>query len=78
MKDFYVQYEIEDGYVGKSRPQYFTINTGDLYEDMDEDDIREVYRSAVTDDFQEKITACGVNEDKFVEWALEQVEQKQR
>ncbi len=71
---FEASYEIEDGYAGRSRPQSFCIDPQDIMEDMDEEDLREMYRDMVQEDFQQKIAPFGTNEDEFVEWALSQME----
>lgn len=49
-----VQWEVEDGYVGKSRPQ-FTDIPDDEFEDLDEAERQQVIEDAVQQDFENNI-----------------------
>lgn len=66
---FQVRYEVDDGYVGKSRPQKFSIDESDIEDDMTEGDLRKFYQEQIDDDFERRIFAFGENEDEFIEWA---------
>lgn len=64
-------YEVDDGYIGDSRPQYFTIDVDDIEDDMDEEALRELFYQAMEEDFQQRISCYSININKFVEWAQE-------
>ena len=57
MKTVTVRWEVEDGYVGKSRPQQFemTIDPDDFADDMDDLDIEDIIYRRAEDDFESKI-----------------------
>ncbi len=50
-----IKWEVEDGYVGKSRPQYLEIPDEDL-EDMDEDEKQSYIEDSVKNDFENKVS----------------------
>jgi hypothetical protein len=59
-----VTWQVEDGYVGKSRPQYttFRIDKED-WEDYTEQDKMDCVDEYVDDDFREKMCPCWSPED---------------
>lgn len=69
MNGFKARYEVDDGYVGGARPQHVTIDESDIEEDMGEGELRELYQDYVEEDFRQRISAYGQNEDEFVAWA---------
>ena len=50
-----VRWEIEDGYLGKSRPQYTSIDDAEL-EGLSEDERQELISEYVQVDFEQRIT----------------------
>ena len=66
-------YEIEDGYVGKSRPQTFQVTDADvcLYvtQDSTDEEIIEAYEQMATRHFQEHILIFTSKEQEFLEFA---------
>lgn len=50
-----VRWQIEDGYVGKNRPQEFTIDDTEL-EDLSPEEIDEYVNDSIQDAFEQKIT----------------------
>ncbi len=75
MADFKVTYEVNDGYVGGSRPQSFRIHEGD-YEfspDSTDEQLLEVFYGAIDEDMRQKVSPHNVNESDFLVWAREQI-----
>ena len=70
-------YEVEDGYVGKSRPKYFSVSALDLADDMTDDELRDLYSEAADEHFRQCVTFALSKEDEFVEWAREQINRSQ-
>lgn len=66
---FEVRYEVEDGYVGKSRPQFFKIDSSEIEDDMGDEELSELYHDMVQNDFDQKISPGGENLDEFLDWA---------
>jgi hypothetical protein len=63
MPKFKVTWEVEDGYVGKSRPQHTVVDTEYEFDDnewdeMSEDDKKGWIAQQVEDDFNSKISFC--------------------
>lgn len=71
---FELCYEVDDGYVGPSRPHYVTVDDRDIDDDMDEYGLRHLYGEAITDDFFEQISPIGRNEKEFIAWAISVIE----
>lgn len=69
--DFKVCYEVDDGYMGKSRHRYVTISAHDIEDDMDLDDCENIFDEAIQEDFERKISPYGKNKEEFLKWALE-------
>jgi hypothetical protein len=66
---FDVAWEAEDGYVGGSRPQQFTIDTNFFCKEDTEEELRKLFNDELERDFQEKCHAVSEDEDAFVDWA---------
>jgi len=71
---FTVEWEVEDGYVGKSRPHNLRISSDDL-DDCDEDEIEieSILWELVQSDFENKISWYIKNKDEFMMWAKEKI-----
>jgi hypothetical protein len=69
-------YEVEDDYVGKSRPHHFDIDEYDIEDDMTDDDIEQLYEDFAQADFEQNVSfrLCDVGE--FVEWAKERIRER--
>ena len=65
---FKVKYQAADGYVGKDRPLYFSIDSSEIEDGMDDEDLSELYYDMVENDFAQKVSAEGENLDEFFEW----------
>lgn len=65
---FRASYEVEDGYVGKSAPQYFYIDDSDIDEDMDEESLMEVFYETMQEDFQNKIYPIETCKEEYLDW----------
>lgn len=72
---FQVCYEIEDGYVGKSRPQHFNFYASDLEDDFEEENIEMILEECTQTDFENKISWYITNKDEFIEWAIDVIKQ---
>ena len=68
-KEFEGRYTVADGYAGKSRPQSFTISERDLEDDMDQDDLYELFAQLMQEAFDRSIVPEDLNATDFVEWA---------
>ena len=63
------RYELEDGYVGGSRTQRFSVGEDELDDDMTENDLRTLFYNMAEEHMHQNIGIAGLNEDEFVEWA---------
>ncbi len=72
-KEFKVNWQADDGYVWRDRPQSFKIHAGELSGDETAEDLKAIFWSAIDSDFAEKIHATCSQEDEFVAWATEQI-----
>ena len=66
-------YEVDDGYVGSSRPHSFTINVDEL---EDVDDPETLFKDLMQEHFEQNIYPYPKNLDKFLEWANQKSLQK--
>lgn len=73
-EEFGVRWQIEDGYIGGSRPQYFNISERELAEDMEESELRLLFRDNLKIEFEYNVHPVTDDEDAFVEWAKERIE----
>lgn len=71
MAKFTARWQASDGYVGKSRPQHFTIDEADFEADDDPQFLEEMFFERLDDDFRQKVTAEPDNFEEFKAWALE-------
>jgi hypothetical protein len=69
MEHFRITWEVDDGYVGKSRPQQCFIEENDIEEDMTEEDLRELFSTVIQDSFEQKVNPVSDDESEFLEWA---------
>ncbi len=58
-----VTWEVEDGYIGKSRPQKTTVDDDELAECETEAQREELISSYIQNDFQQNISWCEVSRD---------------
>ena len=74
---FKVEWEVEDGYVGPSRPQRFKVFADDIFlsSDMNEEDIINELDFLVDIDFKNKISYTVTNQDEFIEWMKERIKE---
>jgi len=75
MSEFEARYEIDDGYVGKSRPKYFAISEHDLEDDMCDEELRRLFYELMRENFEQNIKPGEVNLDEFVTWAQERIKE---
>lgn len=68
---FKARYEVDDGYVGKDRPQYFSISEEDIEDDMDDDQLEQMFYDIMQEEFEQHVIPYAVNVDEFVIWAKE-------
>lgn len=61
-------WEVEDGYVGPSRPQRTEIYLSDFEDDMTDTDIENMIYDAVKEDFEQKISYFIQNMSDVVEY----------
>lgn len=66
---FTVKYEIEDGYMGGSRPQSFRVDEDDIQPDMTELQIENLLDELAQEDMLQKVSAAIDNRDEFLDWA---------
>lgn len=62
-----VEWEVGDGYVGKSRPQSTLIDVEDFDADMTEGEMEDLVYQMVDDDFRQTITPDIGNMDTVIE-----------
>jgi hypothetical protein len=61
-----VRWEVEDGYVGGSRPQRTHVPLADFDEEMDDGDIANMIEDYVRADFEQNISWEINNEDEAI------------
>lgn len=62
-------YQAADGYVGHARPLYFRIRAEDLEEDMDDEDLAELFYESMQDHFEQVVSPESSDCDAFIAWA---------
>ena len=77
-KQFRGRYEIDDGYAGGARPQYFTVDADDLEDDMTDEDIAALYDAQATEAFHNNVTCSATDGDKFLAWARGQIAERKK
>jgi hypothetical protein len=70
---FKVNYSAADGYVGKARPLYFSISAGELEEDMDDEDLVDLFEDSMQAHFEQSVHPESSDRDAFIEWARQQL-----
>lgn len=73
---FEVTWEADDGYCGGSRPHSFHIRAEDIEEDMTEKELSDLFWDEVQNDFQQRVSPVSRDEDEFIAWAKEQIENR--
>ena len=58
-----ITWEVEDGYIGKFRPQYTEVDDDDLAKCETEEEREKVIFDAVQEDFDQKITWGEIRRD---------------
>ena len=66
---FECRYEIGDGYVGKARPLCFNISAEDIEDDMETEDLIEIFQEEMEEHFRQNVQPGEINQDDFLEWA---------
>ncbi len=59
-----IAWEVEDGYVGKSRPQHATVEDDEISECDTVEEAMELVSNSVQEAFENNITWCFTNHDK--------------
>lgn len=73
---FTVKWGIDDGYAGENRPHSLIISDQDLYDDMDDADLRKLFWSELQNEFEQSIHYYSNQEDEFVKWAKGVIEKQ--
>lgn len=68
MSEQEVNWQIEDGYVGKRRPQKTKIDNIELLECESEEEVKELIYDFVRDDFYNKISYSIDNMNEVIEY----------
>ncbi len=66
---FEITYSVDDGYVGKDRPQHFKIDAHWIEDDMSDDALKQCVIEMIEDDFEQRISWTARNLDDAVSWA---------
>ncbi len=66
---FTVRYEIEDGYMGGSRPQSFRVDEGDINPEMTDVQIEQMLDDMTQEDMLQKVSPNIHNRNEFMDWA---------
>lgn len=74
MNRFEVKWEIDDGYVGGSRPQSVWIDPMDIEGCETEEDAEKVIQELIQFDFEQTVRWFSPNLKKAAQWAVEQNE----
>jgi len=70
---FEATYQAADGYVGGARPLYFRIQAEDLEEDMDDNDLAELFEESMQDHFEANVSPQSSDCVAFVDWARQEI-----
>lgn len=70
---FKVSYQVEDSYVGGSRPQHFYIDADELMDLEGDDQIEQLLEELTEENFRENIFWSLRNSDEFMAWARAQI-----
>lgn len=58
-----ITWEVEDGYCGKSRPQFTEVDDSDLEACETEEERNQLIEEAIQEDFEQNITWCEINRE---------------
>jgi len=64
-------YEVDDGYAGKSRPKYFTIDKDIIPDDADDDILEAIFDKEMQEHYDNHISPIAKNKEEFIAWAHE-------
>jgi hypothetical protein len=80
VKEINIHWEVEDGYVGKNRPQHLRLTTDDFedFGDATLEEIKEEIEKYVQDDFEEKISFYVGSLDHLAEQILEELRKEEQ
>lgn len=70
---FLITYQVDDGYAGGARPQYFNIELDDIEKDMDDNDLEKFFYEKINENFQENISTSSSDKDRFIKWAKDKI-----
>jgi hypothetical protein len=70
---FKATYQVADGYVGKARPLYFSVSSGELEDDMGDDDLVNLFEDSMQSHFEQAVAPASDDCDAFVAWARQQL-----
>lgn len=70
-QDFTIEWEVEDGYAGGRRPQHTAVDADMLDDEMDDNELEELYNDIVVEEFMQNISGYGSNAEEFKTWARE-------
>lgn len=67
MSKITVNWEVDDGYVGGSRPQHFKLDIADLADYEKEEDARAELHSILQEEMMQKVNAVLRNEEEIMD-----------
>ena len=73
---FQGKYEVSDGYVGGSRPKYFSVFADDLEDDMTDDALENLYEESAYEHFLGNVNCDTYRKDEFIAWAKEVIKNR--
>ncbi len=68
---FEITWSAEDGYVGKGRPQTFTVDPSDIEGFVTDDELEKLLDDMVQDEFANRVSPSVHNTSEFLAWARE-------
>ncbi len=75
---FDVSYGNDDGYAGGDRPHSFEIDSSEIEDDMDAEQLKALFWERIEEDFRNhNLHLYSDQEAEFIDWAKEQIAQKQ-
>ena len=73
---FEVTWEADDGYVGGSAPHIFYISEDDIYDGMDEEELKRLFWTSVQENFEQRVSPVSEDEEAFIGWAQTVIEKQ--
>ena len=73
---FKARYQVNDGYSGKSRPQHFEIDSSCIEDDMDDEQLINLYYESIQQHYDEHISPGAERIDEFVAWARDNINKR--